>query len=165
MVRPLKEEVKALIPVVQRYSNMKKYFIFFLLTLFGMCSIESCLNVIGPQYELSKKEKKIIKIIEEDCSCYVRIDGDAKDLPNELRTKSLWLSLNYSNNKLNCNNLDSLKAKSKYYSVLFYRNGDKFKKYHDTLVVLFVSSHLDGEVEFVDCWKSFSYPLDSLIFP
>lgn len=158
MERLMKGRVKIHIQVNQNFRTMKKAFSVYV--VFFVAIIHSCM--IGPQYKLSEKEEEAISIIEKDCSCNVRIEGDADYIPNEEKTKSFWLSLKYSKENLNCGNLDSLKVKSKYYSELFYRKADKFEEYHDTIAILFISSHISGGGEFIDCWERFSYPLDSL---
>lgn len=127
--------------------------------VFFVAFLHSCM--IAPQYKLSEKEEEVIRIIERDCVCVVRTEGDAEDVPDEGKTKKIWLSLEYSQENLNCDNLDSLKTKSKYYSELFYRKGDKFKGYHDTIVIHFTSSHMSGRGQYIDCDEYFSYPLDS----
>lgn len=157
MVRPTKGKVKIHIKAGQVFKVMKQTFIVYI--LFYTVFTHSCM--IGPQYKLSKKEEEAIKIIEKDCCCNVRIEGDADYMPDEGKTKSFRLSLKYSNENLNCDNVDSLKTKSRYYSELFYRKGDKFKKHHDTIVVLFISSHMNGGGEFVDCYELFNYRVDS----
>lgn len=154
----MKGRAKIHIQVNQNFRTMTKTFL--ICILFSLTIVHSCM--IGPQYKLSEREEEAIRIIEKDCSCNVRIEGDPDYMPNEEKTKSFWLSLKYSKENLNCGNLDSLKVKSKYYSKLFYRKADKFKKYHDTISILFISSNISGGGEFVDCWERFSYPLDSL---
>lgn len=137
---------------------MKRVLLFFIASFLTI--LHSCM--IGPQYKLSEKEEEAIRIIERDCFCDVRTEGDADDVPDEGKTKKIWLSLEYSKENLNCDNLDSLKTKSRYYSELFYRKGDKFKEYHDTIVIHFTSSHMSGRGQYIDCDEHFSYPLDSL---
>lgn len=139
-------------------KNMNYNNIFHIVVFMGLLS--SC---IGPQYEMSEGEKQATNIIKRDCSCNIKVEGDAFNLSEELKTKTISLRLLFLKENLNCDNRDSLRIKSKEYVNFYYKMGDKFKRYHDTIVVSFESSHSPVErMEVVDCWQEFKFPLDSL---